>query len=78
MGQGVVRVLRDSLVEVVVLAVGDLILWTEPDRFDVVDNGPLPNLLLDFLCCGAVLDLALLVPGRNLDVLLFHVLNVYL
>ena len=48
-GERVLGVLRDRLVEVDVLFLGDFVLAARPDGLDVVDGLPLPDLLGDRL-----------------------------
>lgn len=44
-GQGLLRIFRNGFVEVIVFAVGDIVLRAQPDSLDVVDELPLPDLL---------------------------------
>jgi hypothetical protein len=47
MSQRIISVLRDGLVKIIVLSISDIIFFSHPDGFDLVDNIPFPDLFRD-------------------------------
>ena len=67
-GQGVLMVLRDRLVEVLVLLLGDVRLLSQPDGLNLIDGLPLPDLL--GYCLGLRLLGGLIFSGLGFTLIL--------